>query len=124
MDKTELIDNIKEWIQLENEIKTLNREVKLRRERKKRLTQDLTNFMKTYDTDKFETKQCNLNYGRQKKVQTIGKRFLIQTIGTYFSDDPYLAKDVIEYVLENREIKEEDVIRMYVPKKKKLNTDT
>lgn len=118
VDKQTLIDEIKEWIQLDNEIKMLNSEVRKRRYRKKELTRNLTKYMKTSETDKFETKQGNLNYGTQKKVQAIGKRFLIQTIGTYFSDDPYLAKDVIEYVLENRQVKEEEVIRMYIPKKK------
>ena len=118
IDKQTLVEEIKEWIQLDNEIKMLNSELRKRRYRKKELTKSLTRFMKSSETDKFETKQGNLNYGTQKKIQTIGKRFLIQTIGTYFSDDPYLAKDVIEYVLENRQVKEEDVIRMYIPKKK------
>lgn len=121
IDKSVLVNDIKEWITMEKEIKILHNELKKRRAQKKELTKKLARFMKHSDTDKFETKQGNINYGKQKKIQTIGKKFLIQTVGTYFNDDPYLAKDVIEYILDNRRIKEEDVVRFYIPKKKNID---
>ena len=39
-EKTELINNIKSWIGLDNEIKILQKEIKNRREQKKLLTNE------------------------------------------------------------------------------------
>ena len=51
-EKTELINNIKSWIGLDNEIKILQKEIKNRREQKKLLTNELVGVMKNNDIDK------------------------------------------------------------------------
>ena len=116
LDKELLITNIKEWLQLDNEIKTLRKELKIRREKKKLLNSYLTGFMKQSDTDRFTTKQGNLNMTKEKRSQYIGKTFLMKTIGGFFHDDPYLAKELIEHVLNNREVKEIETVKLHIPK--------
>ena len=41
-----LVDNIQEWLKIDNEMKTLRKEMKIRRERKKLLTALLCDIMK------------------------------------------------------------------------------
>ena len=53
MDKQTLVRNIKEWVKLDNEINTLNAEIKKRKTAKKELTTDLMEFMKTQEIDCF-----------------------------------------------------------------------
>ena len=52
--KEELVTNIKEWIQIDNEIAMLQNEIKERRNKKKNLTQGLMNVMKTNEIDCFD----------------------------------------------------------------------
>ena len=39
--KDQLVSHIKEWISIDEEVKLLKKEIKIRQERKKNLTQDL-----------------------------------------------------------------------------------
>jgi uncharacterized membrane protein YgcG len=116
IDRELLVDSIREWLRVENEIKMLNAELKKRRARKRELSQYLSSVMKVSDTDQYKTKQGNINLSVEKRPQYIGKNFLMRAIGGFFHDDPYLAKDLIEHVLESREVKKVDTVRLYVPK--------
>ena len=51
--KEELVNNIKEWMQIEDEMKVLQKELKERREKKKLLTSTLVDIMKTNEIDCF-----------------------------------------------------------------------
>ena len=52
MEKEILIQNIREWLQIDNELKELRRAAKERRERKKELTNDLVDIMKNLENIK------------------------------------------------------------------------
>ena len=54
MDKEALLANVKDWIILDDEIKTANRELKEKRKRKKELTETLVNTMKNNEIDCFD----------------------------------------------------------------------
>ena len=49
--KEELVNNIKAWMQIEDEMKVLQKELKERREKKKLLTATLVDIMKTNEID-------------------------------------------------------------------------
>ena len=67
-EKEDLIDNIKTWIGLDNEIKLLQKEIKNRREQKKLLTSELVNVMKNNDIDCWNTGEGKLIYSKTPKV--------------------------------------------------------
>ena len=54
-DKTKLINTIKEWIKLDNEIKALQKEENIRKKAKKELNVTLIEIMKDNDLDCVET---------------------------------------------------------------------
>ena len=45
--KDQLVTHIKEWLSIDEEIKLLKKEIKTRQEKKKNLTSDLVDVMKT-----------------------------------------------------------------------------
>lgn len=113
-------DLLKEWLKLNNELNILKDEVKKRRNRKNEITKTLTTTMSEANIDEFETKNGDIiSCGNQVTKQYIGKRYLIETIGAFFSHDPYLAKELIEYILDNREVKEKKILKHKIPKPKK-----
>ena len=55
MDKQELIDNIKQWISLDEDIKELQRQVKAKRNEKKQSTEALVRIMRDNSIDCFNS---------------------------------------------------------------------
>ena len=49
MSNNELLENVKTWLNIDNEIRTLQKEIKNRRKLKKELTISLVNVMKNND---------------------------------------------------------------------------
>ena len=47
----ELLENVKTWLNIDNEIRALQKEIRERRNLKKDLTQSLVGIMKTQDID-------------------------------------------------------------------------
>ena len=68
MDETKriLVENIQAWLKIDNEMKTLRKEIKDRREKKKLLTALLVDIMKKNDIDDVALKNEKLLYTRTK----------------------------------------------------------
>lgn len=110
MEKEKLITSIKDWIQIDNEMKELQKAIKERRERKKELTDSLVNVMKSNDIDCFDTKDSKLVYKQNKVKSSMSKKYLLSSIHKLFENEPDTAKKVSEYILNNREEKIKETI--------------
>ena len=66
MDKEKLIENVREWIGIDNEIKQLQKIIKEKRKEKKGLTENLVNVMKTNDIQCFDISDGKLMYTQNK----------------------------------------------------------
>ena len=55
-DKRKLIENVKGWIDIDNDIKELQKELKEKRKEKKSYTTNLVDIMKTNNVDCFDIK--------------------------------------------------------------------
>ena len=64
--KEQLVATIKEWIQIESEIKLLQKEIKARRARKKELSETLVATMKDNEIDCFDINDGKLVYSKNK----------------------------------------------------------
>ena len=64
--KEELVTNIKGWMQIDQEMKVLQRELKERRQRKKELTDSLVEIMKTNEIDCFDMSDGKIIYTKNK----------------------------------------------------------
>lgn len=111
--KETLINNIKEWVQIDSEIKELQKEMKDRREKKKLLTHNLVEIMKTNEIDCFDIKNGKLLYTKSNVKSSLNKDHIMKCLMKYFEKAPNIdASDVTQFILENREIKEKDNIRI------------
>jgi len=111
MEKERLVENVKTWIDLDNEIKLLQKEIKQRRQKKKELTNDLVSVMKNNEIDCFDTKSCKLIYTKRKVKAPLSKKHLITSLSTFFNNDTEKAQELGKYIMNSREQKTRESIR-------------
>lgn len=110
--KDDLVNNVKAWMKLESEMKVLQKELKERRQQKKALTESLVEIMKTNEIDCLDIKDGNIMYTRNKVKAPLSKKYLLDSLGKYFEDNPEVeAGDVSKFIMENREVKVKEGIR-------------
>ena len=116
--KAELIEIIKEWRTLDEEIKAIQKEIKVRRNKKKELSDKLIKVMRTNDIECFDINNGKLLYTKSKLKETINKSYLMKVINDYFNDDENVETEkVADYILENRNTKVKESIRCKLDKK-------
>ena len=110
--KEDLVNTIKEWMSVEEEMKVLQKELKERRVKKKVLTESLVDIMKTNDIDCFDMTGGNIIYTKNKVKQPLSKKYLMDCLGKYFEQNPNVqADDVTNFVMENRGVQTKEGIR-------------
>ena len=111
--KEHLVNNIKEWIHYDNEIKKLKKEVKIRKEKQKKLTDDIVKVMKAKEIDCFDLNDGKIIYSQSKTKQTINKQHIMNCLEKYFKEngDENMITDLTNFILENIEIKIKETIR-------------
>ena len=116
--KEHLVNNIKEWIHYDNEMKKLKKEVKIRKEKQKKLTDDIVKVMKAKEIDCFDLNDGKLIYSQSKTKQTINKQHIMNCLEKYFKEngDENMITDLTNFILENREIKIKETIRRKIEK--------
>lgn len=111
--KEELSKIIKEWINIDNEMKILQKEIKERRNKKKILTNNLIDIMKTNEIDCFDINDGKLIYSKNNIKKPITKKHLLNCLSNYFDDVSGINSDnVVQFILDNREIVIKDKIRL------------
>ena len=111
MDKDALAENIKEWIQIENELSELRKAAKERRLRKKELTDSLVEVMKQNEIDEFNVNGSKLIYTKRKTRTALSKKHLLKVLQHYYADEPERASELSSFILESREEKVNETIR-------------
>jgi len=101
--KEQLIDNIKKWVKLDNEIKELKSQENLRKKQQKELSDKLITTMKENDIDVFNIKQGQICYKQTKVKKPITKKVLMNILTKYYNNDLSKANNLNDYILNNRE---------------------
>lgn len=114
--KDELVRSIKEWVQIDSEIKALQKEIKDRREKKKELTENLVDVMKTNEIDCFNINDGKLIYSKNKVKSPVNKKHLLSCLVKYFDDDGQTAEEISKFIMDSRETKIKETIRRKQPK--------
>lgn len=111
--KEVLVNSIKEWIQNDNDIKELQKEIKLRKDRKKMISDKLVNIMKTNEIDCFDINDGKLIYTQSKVKASLSKKHITTCLEKYFknSEDKEMIEDLSNFILDNRETKITETIR-------------
>lgn len=114
--KEQLVNSIKEWIKIDNEISTLQNEIKDRRNKKKMLTVNLLDVMKSNDIDCFDIKGGALLYKKNNVKKPISGKSLMDSLQAYYADTPDKAEELTKYILDNRKIEVKESIRWKMDK--------
>ena len=113
--KEELVNHIRKWIGVENEITDLRRRMREKREEKKQLSQELLEVMKENDIECFDIKNGKLMSSKVKVKETVSKKMLLRVLSDYL-DEPEEVTKLTEYILESRQVKEKEYIRQKINK--------
>ena len=112
--KEELVTNIKGWMQADEEIRVLNRELKERRARKKEYTDALVGIMKDNEIDCFDMTAGKIIYTKSRVKAPLSKKHLLTCLEQYRAANPQCnlpAGEVGQFILDSREAKVKEGIR-------------
>lgn len=118
MSNEELLDNVKSWISLDNEIRTLQKEIKMKRKEKKNITESLVGIMRDNEIDQFNIPDGELVYTKTKTKAPLSKKHLLTSLATFFqnSNDPRIVKELSTFIMNTRQEKEKENIKRKIKK--------
>jgi hypothetical protein len=114
--KEQLVNNIKEWIKIDNEIMQLKSEIKDRNNKKKILTESLATVMKTNNIDCFDINGGALVYKKNKIKKPINGKTLLTALQNYYKNDLKTAEEITKHVLDSREEQIKETIKRKIEK--------
>lgn len=110
--KDQLIQTIKEWVKLDNELRALQKEQIKRKNDKKAMSILLMETMKQNEIDCFDINDGQICYTKKSVKKPITRKLLMDTLSTYFKGDLLKATELNNYIIENREEEvKENIVR-------------
>ena len=110
--------NIKDWIALDDDIRTLQEALKERRKKKGSLTPKISLYMNKFKINDLNTNDGKLKFARGVSYTAISKKYIIQRITDFLKDEDKTFK-MLDYIYNHREKKERVYLRRVMPRKKK-----
>lgn len=101
--KEQLLTIVREWVKIDNELRTLQAEQTKRKTEKKRISAALMEIMKKNTIDVFDINGGQLCYTKRNVKKPITKKVLFDILSNYFKGDLEKADTLNEFILENRE---------------------
>ena len=117
----EFKENIKVWLKMDDDIKTLQNALKDIKKKKEEMTPKILSFMKNNELKHLDTNDGKIQYKSSFVSKPINKKMIINRLGDYFKDFEKGA-NAAAFILENRE-KEEKVRLTRSIRKKKESLD-
>jgi hypothetical protein len=114
--KEQLVNNIKHWIRIDNEINQLKVNIKELNNNKKKLTEDLVNVMKTNQIDCFDINGGALVYKKNKVKKPINGKTLLIALQNYYKTDNKIAEELLKHVMDSREEQIKETIKRKIDK--------
>ena len=116
MEKAILVDKIKKWLECENKIQSLQKDLKEIKKNKKTLSVDLSEIMKNKELECIDVSQGQILYTKTETKKGINKKYLASVLSKFYKDQDQ-AKELCEFILENRESSVKENIRLKSYKK-------
>ena len=110
--QNKLIQNVREWVRIDNEIRKLQSEISNRRQEKKILNTVLMDTMKSNNIDCFDLNDGQICYTKKNVKKPINNKILLDILTKYCKGDVVQASEINDYIKENRsEIIKENITR-------------
>lgn len=101
--KEKLIKTIQEWVRLDNEMRTLKKEVNSRKTEQDKITKVLINMMKSNEIDEFNINNGKLSYSNRTVKKPITKKNLLEILSKFYNGNTQQASEINQFILDNRE---------------------
>jgi hypothetical protein len=116
--KEHLIKTIKEWVRLDNDIRKLQKEEKIRKNEKKNISNVLMEIMKKNEIDVFDINDGQICYSKKNIKKPITQKILMNVLSDYFNGDTLKAAELNEFIRDNREeVIQESIVRKITKEK-------
>lgn len=113
--KEHLIHTIKSWVKTDNEIRSLQKEVNLRKKQKKTISNDLIQIMSKNEIDCFDINDGQIMYVKKNVKKPITQKMLLGILSNYYKGDLLKASEVNSFIMESREESvREEIVRKIV----------
>jgi hypothetical protein len=99
----QVVQTIRDWVKIDNELLQLKREIATRKQQKKVLSDQLDSIMEKKDIDSFAINDGKIERKNKKTKKAISKKMLLNILSQYYQDDAEKASEVNNFILENRE---------------------
>ena len=116
--KEQLVQSIREWVKIDNEMRTLKQELNNRKKAKEAISNNLLTVMKENEIDRFDINDGRIEYSKRNVKKAITKKMLLNILSQYYEGDDEKATDMNNYILQNREETSKEVIVRKVDKKR------
>ncbi len=103
MEKENLKNKIKEWVQIDNEIRTLAAEQKKRQLEKKEISKRLMDTMRENHIDCVNLADGELVYSKKSKAKPITKKHLLNILYKLCNGNGEKAEEMNQFIMDNRE---------------------
>jgi|TARA_Y100000022_G_scaffold162773_1_gene146252 DNA-directed RNA polymerase subunit F len=114
--KNAIVEYVKQWVKLDNEMRQLRDEVTSRRKLKENISNSLLNLMKNNEIDSFDIKNGRLESTTRTTKKPISKKMLQNILSKYYKGDDAKANELNNFILENREEVSKEVLTRKVDK--------
>lgn len=118
--KQKLRESVKEYLNIDNEISTLQAAIKERKKKKEELSSFILGAMKSNEIQQMNINNEKLVYSVSKCTTPLNKTYLNNVLTNYFNNNDK-ALDVINHILTNRKKVEKVKLKRLSEKKKKIN---
>jgi len=115
--KEQLVTSIKGWIGIDNDILRLQKELKMKRDQKKKVSEDLVKTMKSNNIDCFDINGGALMYKRSVTKKPLTGKTMLPLLETYFKESDVKPDDLAKFLMINREDKVTETLRRRLDKK-------
>lgn len=120
--KTQLKQIVKEYLDIDNEIATLQKALKERKDKKEKLSKMILGTMKNKDIQQMNVNNEKLVYSVTQYKTPLTKPYLNNILTNYFKNEDK-AQNVVEHILDNRSRVEKVKLKRVGDKKKKINIE-
>jgi hypothetical protein len=114
--QAEMVKIIKEWITIDNDIRNINKELRSRKDKLKKISQSLMKTMKDNEIDEFDIKGGKLIFSQTMVKKPITKKNLITILSKYYEGDISQAIEMNKFIMDNREDMVKETIKRSINK--------
>lgn len=109
-------EDVKTWLKLDDDIKTLTDAIKERKSKKNEITPKLLDFMEKHNINDLNTNDGHLKFQKSLRSKPLSKKYLLDRLGFYFKSD-MKGEKVVNFIYNNREKSETSNIKRVYPKR-------